>query len=176
MKYIFLFLGLLSLQFIAAQDMHISQIQQANILLNPALSACNNDVELASGYRHQWKGSKQGFESMIASAAMAFNRSKKPAQGYFALGAHFHQNRSGVHSFVQQSSHLALAYHLNLNAYSNLSTAVYLGHFGLGSDAQQGRWGSQHDGVAYNPQLASGEMEFQQFRSFWMQEQELCIH
>lgn len=144
----------------AAQDAHFSQPMAAPLWLNPALSGADGYMRGALSYRTQWNAVSDPFTTTAGSFDIALNQRPDPRKkkmGKPALGISFLTDRAG--DPVMRNTHVMLsgAYHVNLNKYSNLGVALSAGYRSQSLDAKTGKWGSQYNGMQYDPNLGHGE-------------------
>jgi len=85
------------------------------------------------------------------------NENKRGKKGIIAGGINFFKDKSGDLKVVTNNVNVNLAYHLILDRTSTLGVGIYTGFGQRSIDPNQGRWGSQYNGSAYDPSISSGE-------------------
>lgn len=148
-------LSLFSAQIVRSQDIHFSQFNETNLLLNPGSAGVGHDVNVVLNYRNQWQSMGQGYNTLAASGDMKLLKSKKTNLG---LGLSFFNDKAGDSKMGTTLGNLSLAGIIHLNKISVLSTGLMLGFSQRTVDANNLKFGSQYDGESYNPNLSSGEM------------------
>lgn len=140
-----------------AQDVHFSSMDYSPLTLNPALAGANYDLHANINYRTQWNSVAAPFQTIAASADMRLNSNKRAKSGHLAAGLSFFNDRAGEERISTNNINLSLAYHLMADQNNTVGLGLY-GGFGQRSfDPNGGMWGSQYDGMAYDPALSSGE-------------------
>ncbi len=139
------------------QDVHFSSMDYSPLTLNPALAGANYDLQANINYRTQWNSIAAPFQTIAASTDMRLNSNKRTKSGHLAAGISFFNDRAGEERIATNNVNLSLAYHLMADRNNTIGLGLY-GGFGQRSfDPNGGMWGSQYDGMAYDPALASGE-------------------
>lgn len=140
-----------------AQDVHFSSMDYSPLTLNPALAGANYDLQANINYRTQWNSVAAPFQTIAASADMRLNSNKRAKSGHLAAGLSFFNDLAGEERISTNNINLSLAYHLMADQNNTVGLGLY-GGFGQRSfDPNGGMWGSQYDGMAYDPALSSGE-------------------
>ena len=152
---IFLF-GLISFG-VQAQDLHFSQVDQVPMMLNPALTGSEGPIHASLNYRNQWKSVASPFQTMAAGFDARLQKARRNTSGFFALGLQIYNDQTGDLSIRTAQVSLNGAYHLTLNRNSTLGLGIYAGLGQRSIDGNNGRWGNQYNGLAYDPSIISGE-------------------
>lgn len=162
-KYRFGFVAMLTLIWALAadaQDAHFSQQMAAPLWINPAMSGADGYMRGAVSYRSQWNAVADPFTTMSGSFDIALNQQpdpRKPKKGKPGLGVSFMTDRAGDPMTRNTNVMLSGAYHVYLNKNSNLGAGLYVGYQTQSLDAKSGKWGSQYNGMQYDPNLPHGE-------------------
>ena len=141
-----------------AQDVHFSQYEYAPLQLNPGLAGANAVMQANINFRTQWASVGVPYQTIAASVEGRFNDKKRMKKGIFAGGLNFFNDQSGNLPLATTKINLFLAYHLILDRHNTLGLGVYSGYGQRTFDGSRGQWGSQYDGMAYNPNLPSNEV------------------
>jgi type IX secretion system PorP/SprF family membrane protein len=140
-----------------AQDIHFSQMAFSPLNLNPAMAGAHSPMQAIVNYRNQWRSVASPYSTINASFDARLNENKRYKKGYLAAGVNFFNDKSGDAKISTTTGLVNVAYHILLDGNSTLGASIY-GGFGQRSfDPTAGKWGSQYDGMAYNPLLSSGE-------------------
>lgn len=148
------------------QDAHFSQPMASPLWLNPAMCGADGFIGGSLGYRTQWNAVSDPFTTMAGSFDIALNQRpdpRGPKKGKPGLGIAFLSDRGGQPAIRNTAVLLTGAYHVKLNDKSNLGAGLYGGFQSMSLDPENGKWGSQYNGMQYDPQLPHGEsMQVQQ--------------
>ena len=139
------------------QDVHFSQMEYSPINLNPALSGANSALQGVVNYRSQWKSVAVPYKTIGASIDGRFNENKRGKNGIIAGGLSFFNDQSGDLQVNTTNIKLSAAYHLFLDRTSTLGLGIYGGWGQRSISPNDGRWGNQYDGMAFNDALPSNE-------------------
>lgn len=160
-KYCLVFVAMMIFAHTAcAQDAHFSQQMAAPLWINPAMSGADGYMRGALSYRTQWNAVSDPFTTMSGSFDIALNQQpdpRKPKKGKPGLGISFITDRAGSPMTRNTNVMLTGAYHVYLNKKSNLGAGLYAGYQTQSLDAKSGKWGSQYNGMQYDPNLPHGE-------------------
>lgn len=142
-----------------AQDIHFSNMEYSPMTLNPALAGANNDLQVISNYRTQWNAvpTAAPFNTIALSGDMRLNSKKTNKSGHLALGLNLFNDRAGVNRISTNNVGLSIAYHLLIGENSTVGLGLQSGFGQRTLDATDGMWGSQYNGLAYDPSLPNGE-------------------
>jgi type IX secretion system PorP/SprF family membrane protein len=140
-----------------AQDLHFSQVDQVPMMLNPALTGSEGPIHASLNYRNQWKSVASPFQTMAAGFDARLQKARRNTSGFFALGLQVYNDQTGDLSIRTAQVSLNGAYHLTLNRNSTLGLGIYAGLGQRSIDGNNGRWGNQYNGLAYDPSILNGE-------------------
>jgi type IX secretion system PorP/SprF family membrane protein len=138
------------------QDIHFSQFYMTPLKLNPALAGAEYDIRGFMNYRNQWKSVTTPFVTYMASYDMNFANQKNKT-GFWAAGISAFSDKAGDSRMVTNQMNLSGAYHVYLNNNSTLGLGVQAGFFQRSVDMTELQWGSQYNGLTYDPSLSTGE-------------------
>ena len=141
----------------SAQDVHFSHMEYSPLTLNPALAGANSPMQGIVNYRSQWNSVAVPYQTIAASFDARFNENKRDKKGIIAGGINFFNDQAGDLKVTTNNVNVNLAYHLILDRTSTLGLGIYTGFGQRTINPNEGRWGSQYDGSAYNPTILSGE-------------------
>ncbi|MEN9972634.1 MAG: hypothetical protein RIS20_981 [Bacteroidota bacterium] len=140
-----------------AQDLHFSQVDQIPQLVNPALTGSEAPIHAGLNYRNQWKSVASPFQTMAAGFDARLQKARRNTSGFFALGLQVYNDQTGDLSIRTSQVSFSGAYHLSLGRNSTLGLGIYAGFGQRSIDGNNGRWGNQYNGLAYDPSISSGE-------------------
>lgn len=156
-----LFVGIsLGTKLSMAQDIHFSQMGVAPLILNPALAGATGSLQANLNFRSQWRSVDAPFRTTHGSVDMRINDRKRNKKGHLAMGVSFYNDQTGDAKVTTNTGSLYTAYHVLLSKKSTLGAGLYTGVGQRSIDTRAGKWGSQYDGMAYNPNAISGEYFF----------------
>jgi len=158
MKYsIFILFLCLFHSFVWAQDYHTSNIQNISQLHNPAVIGLRNDMEAGVSYRTQWRSVGSPFTAIGASFYSTTDPDHRKQDGHLTLGLNAYReqmSRTGSATSVTMN----VAQHIALTKRSTLSLGMNFGVYARSINEENGMWESQHNGLFYDQNLASGEV------------------
>jgi type IX secretion system PorP/SprF family membrane protein len=94
---------------------------------------------------------------MAAGFDARLQKSKRRSDGFFALGLQVYNDQTGDLSIRTSQVSLSGAYHLSLGRNSTIGLGIYAGLGQRSIDGNNGRWGNQYNGLAYDPSILNGE-------------------
>jgi type IX secretion system PorP/SprF family membrane protein len=141
---------------VCGQDLHFSNIHSMTQQVFPEIAGLNNDLEASVYYRNQWKAMGAKYGAFGASYASTLQPKHKLNGSHLAGGINFYReqmNKDASHT----AARMTLVQHQLISRFSKLSLGLNIGFQSLSFDPANGQWGSQHDGIVYNPNFTSGE-------------------
>ncbi|MCB0476594.1 MAG: PorP/SprF family type IX secretion system membrane protein [Crocinitomicaceae bacterium] len=146
------------------QDIHYSQIYNSALNLNPALTGSfNGNLRVNLNWKDQWRTVGKSFQTY----AFSFDQNvlkTKVGKAYFAYGINFYQDIAGEVKLGTTRVLGSLAAYIWAGRRGRISLGLQAGWGRVGVDPTRMRWGTQYDGLQYNPFLPSGETN--QFNPF----------
>ncbi len=142
-----------------AQDAVFAQQELAPLLMNPALAGSEYMVRGSAAYRSQTFGAAIPFKTAYAGFDMLVSGSKDkttPA-GRLGIGVYFLNDRAGDPTLRTTQAMFSTAYNISLSNKSTLGAGFSLGFDQHRLDPASGKWGSQYNGIAFDPGKPSGE-------------------
>lgn len=142
-----------------AQDIHFSQMPYSPLTLNPGLAGANYDLSTSLNFRNQWNSVAEPFQTVAFSVDARLNAKNKrrDKKVHVAAGINFFNDKAGQAKVVTNNANFHLATHIILDYQHTLGLGIYGGWLQRTLDPNAGRWANQYDGMAYNPNYASGE-------------------
>ncbi|NDB36018.1 MAG: type IX secretion system membrane protein PorP/SprF [Flavobacteriia bacterium] len=159
-----LFFGtlLLVLDQVKAQDVHFSQTDFSPLTLNPALAGSSATFQGIAMYRSQYGSFATPYKTFVGSFDGRLSAGLKNTNGILGGGLCFFNDRMGDGFFSQTTVGLNASYSLKVSRFSRASVGLNSTFGQCAANPTAGQWGSQYDGTAYNPSMASGENFYQQ--------------
>lgn len=151
-----------------AQDVHFSQLNQSQLLLNPANTGFFDGYARAVlNYRTQWSSSGAPYQTIMA----AFDANvgiKKSRKAFIGMGGYIYQDKAGTGSLAYKTltANFIGNVIVNVGTYSKLSGAIGAG---IGqttiNNINNYAWGVQYTGTQFNTGLPNYE-SFNNSRNF----------
>lgn len=157
MKKIIMLLILLGIIAVAkSQDIHFSQYTMTPLLVNPAQAGAQYDLLAIMNYKNQWRSVADPYRTYNLSFEVSSNK-KKNYTGYSGYGINLYSDKAGDANMGTVQGNLNYAYHLYLTDRSTIGGGLYAAFGQRSVSFTNLQWGSQYDGMAYDPGLSSGE-------------------
>lgn len=151
-----------------AQDIHFSQFTETPLILNPALTAGKEDLRGILNYKNQWASVSSPYKTFGASFDFNFHQlgweRKKNLTGIFSrsvknsgLGLFFYKDQAGTSKWSTTQFGVTLSTAVKINSYNRFFFGLLGGYNQHSIDFSKLTWNSQYNGMAYDPNLATGE-------------------
>lgn len=148
-----------------SQDIHFSQTTRANFQINPAFTGCFvGDIKAEMNFKDQWQSIDKTFRTYASSFEYAIARnSHKTKTAEFAIGAHIFKDVAGDIELGNTTAGISLSSLIKVNRKTKLVLGLQANYTSSGINPNQLQWGSQYDGLNYDPSLNNNEgMEYRQ--------------
>lgn len=157
-KLVLIMIMIFSFQFKGrSQDIHFSQIYNAALHINPALTGnFDGNLRVNLNWKDQWRSVGKAFQTYGASFDQNVMKTRV-GKAYFAYGISFYQDIAGEVKLGTTRVMASLAAYLWAGKKGRISLGLQAGYGRVGVDPTAMRWGNQYDGLQYNPNLPSGE-------------------
>lgn len=162
-----MFAILLGVSFGYAQDVHFSQTDFSPLTLNPALAGANSSFQGITMYRGQYGSFASPYQTFSASMDGRLTAGLKNSNGILGAGLVFFNDRMGDGYFTQSNVGINFSYNLKVARFTRLALGLNSTFGQCATNPGAGQWGSQYDGTAFNPLLASGEAFYEQNFSYF---------
>lgn len=150
------------------QDVHFSNPNETPLLLNPALSAADNNTRSIINYRNQWNSVQSPFKTFNFSFEMKLDQKqwtkvKGKTEAYklslknLCAGLNIVQDKAGDSKMGLTQVNLSLASHIFLNQANRLSAGFFFGMAQRNIDYSNLQFQNQYNGYSYNASAPSGE-------------------
>lgn len=141
----------------SAQDIHFSQFQQAPLTYNPGmLGSFDGDLAVGLNWKDQWRGINKSFQTF--SFSFEHNILKNKIKNtYFTYGILAYRDIAGEVSYGTTNVLGNIGATIKVSENSKLTAGLQAGWGSKGLDANALRWGTQYDGLNYDPSISSGE-------------------
>lgn len=141
-----------------AQDAMFSDPATAPLGLNPALAGAVYDLQATLVQRTQRNPVGDPFRNLAAGLHGCVKQGKEQGTtsgGRFGAGIQFRSDRTTALNTTQVA--IDLAYHVPLTRNSSVGAGLQAGLLQHVLGDPEGQWGSQYDGLQYDPSIPSGE-------------------
>lgn len=139
------------------QDIHFSQFQQAPLTYNPGMTGSfEGDFSVGLNWKDQWRGIKKSFQTF----AFSFEHSvlkNKIKNVYFTYGLMAYRDVAGEVRFGTTNVLGNFSSTIKTSENSKITAGLQIGWGSKGLDASALRWGTQYDGINFDPTISSGE-------------------
>lgn len=156
MKFINVFVAVLFVVQVFAQDIHFSQMKFAPLNVNPGAAGLNGKYNAIVNYRTQWNSVADPFTTMGASFDMKFEEPRRN-KGFLAAGINFYHDIAADLRMTTSNVNLSVAYHLRINRSSTFGLGLQAGYGQRGIGSVDGLYASQHNGTDFDQNMISGE-------------------
>ncbi len=153
-----LFLGaLLGASGLFAQDIHFSQVINNPLLINPANAGGFEGYErIVLNYRNQWAAVGSTFNTMGFSFDMPLFQGRGD-KAYMGLGINFFSDKAGDGKFGLSQGNFTVSGIVPIDRSSRLAAGVQIGYGQRSADLSKLQWGSQFNGLEFDPTMPSFE-------------------
>ena len=141
------------------QDIHFSQLNRATYQINPGLTGTFlGNVKAEMNWKDQWQSVNNTFRTFGASAEYSFGKNGfKRKTVFYATGLHFFKDVSGDVDLGNTQVGMDFSVLVKTTRSSRLSLGVQGNSSRIGIDPSKMQWGSQYNGLNYDPALFNGE-------------------
>src|SRR5688572_18610788 len=119
----------------SSQDIHFSQFQETNALLNPSLAGVSGDLRVQLNYKDQWKSIDHSFQTSAFSfdtkiAGKNWEKMKHRSEIYtqsvknISMGVNFFRDKAGDGALGTTQANVFLASHVKTGEQSRLSLGL----------------------------------------------------
>lgn len=144
--------------FANGQDIHFSQFTRTQFLTNPAFSGTfNGNVRATMNWKDQWQSINKTFRTYASSAEISFGKGRARKPTFYAIGINAAKDVSGdieLGTTTIGTSFTSL-FRVSRNQRFCLGLQGAYGKAGINANAAQ--WGSQYNGLSFDPTLYDGE-------------------
>lgn len=148
-----------------AQDVHFSQLNQSQLLINPANAGFFDGYSrVVLNYRTQWTAGGAPYTTIMA----AFDANvgvKKSRKAFIGFGGYVYEDRAGDGSWKTFNADFIGNIIVNIGKSSKLSGAIGSGIGQTATNNNSYSWGVQYTGTQFNTNLPSNET-FNSSRNF----------
>lgn len=142
---------------LSAQDLHYSQFYNSTLNLNPALTGIfNGDHRFQASIRDQWRYVPVPWFTFSLEYDRKFYP-KSTDKYFFGAGLNLNHDRQGDSKLNLTTFNLSGSFNYLLNKNNILGFGLLLGYSTRGFNPDGLTWDKQWDGVAFDPNIESGE-------------------
>lgn len=150
----------------AGQDIHFSQTNRAEFQINPAFTgAFSGNLRATVNWKDQWQSINKTFRTYSSSVEYSFGKGRALNPTFFALGLYAYKDVAGDVQVGNTSVGMSFATLVKIDRNSRFIAGLQ-GNYGMtGLDVTKMQWGSQYNGINFDPTLANGEgTEYQGYK------------
>jgi type IX secretion system PorP/SprF family membrane protein len=150
------------------QDIHFSQTTRSLFQINPAFCGTfSGNIRAELNWKDQWQSINNTFRTYGASFQFSFGKGNPRMPVSFAVGAQAFQDVAGDVNIGNTTGGLTFNTLVKVDRNSRFSMGLQ-GNFGrTGIDPSKMQWGSQYNGLNFDPALTNGSgIEFQGFNYY----------
>lgn len=149
----------------SGQDIHFSQSSRADFQINPAFTgAFSGNLRATINWKDQWQSISKSFRTYSSAFEYSFGKGNARRPTFFGLGLFVYKDVAGDVEVGNTSFGLSFSTLIKINRNSRFIGALQ-GSYGMtGLNVANMQWGSQYNGINFDPSLVNGEgTEFQPY-------------
>lgn len=139
-----------------AQDIHFSQFQHTQPLLNPSASGLGLRFNSALIYRSQWSAITDPYQT--TAALVDFAMTNNLDKSYWGFGTYVYNDVAGEGKMGTLQANLNAAYHLKISELSFFSIGFTGGLLQKRANTSNLKWETQYVNYIYDPTFPNGEV------------------
>jgi type IX secretion system PorP/SprF family membrane protein len=153
---------------VSGQDIHFSQTTRSFFQINPAFTgAFSGNIRAEINWKDQWQSINNSFRTFGTSAQFSFGKGNPRMPVSFALGFQAFKDVAGDVEIGNTQAGLTFTTFVPVNRNSRISMGLQGNYGSTGLDPTKMQWGSQYNGLNFDPALTNGSgIEFQGFSYF----------
>jgi len=151
-----MFILMLTVITVKAQDIHFSQFTEVPAVLNPALAGVSYETRFTSNFKNQWSSVGKTYRTFGLTFEQTI-KYKKLSNNYFAVMGNIYRDEAGAAALKTLNPNFGLSWITKLNKRMKVSAGIQTGFIYKTLDASGFQWGEQYNGYTYDPTLPSGE-------------------
>jgi type IX secretion system PorP/SprF family membrane protein len=147
------------------QDIHFSQTTRALFQINPAFcGAFSGNIKAEMNWKDQWQSINNTFRTYGTSLQFSFGKGNPRVPVFFAIGAQAFRDVAGDVQVGNTTGGLTFSTLVKVDRNSRLSLGIQGNYGQTGLDPTKMQWGSQYNGLNFDPALTNGSgIDFQGF-------------
>lgn len=151
---------------VIAQDIHFSQNIRSDFQINPAFTgAFSGNIRATANWKDQWQSINKSFRTYATQIEISFGKGRAHRPTFFALGIHAFKDVAGDVEVGNTSAGLSFASFVKINRNSRFIGGIQGSYGMMGLNTANMQWGSQYNGISYDPTLFNGEgVDFQPYQ------------
>lgn len=150
-----------------AQDADLFFAGRAQLLLDPSRAGFGPGGRITLVHRDQWLQMPGAWRNDLLAAEWNLRNHRRPTDSWLGMGVVAGQDRQPDGALRLTSVGVAPAMHLRAGQRSFLSAGLEMRWTGASWGEADGAWGTQYDGMRYDPTRPSGE-HFNSGRAAWL--------
>lgn len=152
------------------QDIHFSQTTRSSFQINPGFTgAFSGNIRAEMNWKDQWQSINNTYRTFGASVQYSFGKGNPKVPLFYAVGLQAFKDVAGDVEIGNTTAGATFTTFVKLSRNARLSLGVQ-GNYGItGLDPSKMQWGSQYNGLNFDPTLTNGSgIDFQGFSYFDM--------
>ncbi|MEX1002582.1 MAG: PorP/SprF family type IX secretion system membrane protein [Crocinitomicaceae bacterium] len=153
---------------LSGQDIHFSQTTRSFFQINPAFTgAFSGNLRAELNWKDQWQSVNNSYRTFGTSLQYSFGKGNPRMPVFFAVGVQAFRDVAGDVQIGNTTGGLTFTTFVPVSRNGRISLGVQ-GNFGsTGLDPTKMQWGSQYNGLNFDPTLTNGSgIEFQGFNYY----------
>lgn len=157
-KRFLVFVFFTSWSFVNGQDTHFTQLENALVMINPALTGnFNGYAKATTHYRNQWLGSNSSFQTSYGMAEMNFGKKKRGLNSFVGIGTYFVNDIAGLSRLGTRTGGISASGNVPISRNQWFSGGMNISFNQRTIDLSNVTFLSQWDGSGLNSAVNSGE-------------------
>jgi type IX secretion system PorP/SprF family membrane protein len=140
-----------------AQDAHWSQSSSSLLVQNPAFTGSLNKFSLNANYRNQWNALNTSYNTYLLNGDIRLG-GDEPQNVSFSAGGIFYSDVAGDGSYHTTNSGVTFSCLVKGNEHLRFGAGIGYNIIQNSARLNEFSWGTQFNGINYDPSLSSGEM------------------
>jgi len=152
--------------FVYGQDIHFSQTTRSDFQVNPAFTGTfSGNLRATINWKDQWQSINKTFRTYSSSFEYSFGKGRAHKPTFFAVGLYAFKDVAGTVEVGNTNVGMSFATLIKINRNSRFVGGIQ-GSYGMtGLNVANMQWGSQYNGINFDPSLTNGEgTEFQPYK------------
>ena len=154
--------------FCQGQDIHFSQTTRSFFQINPGFTgAFGGNLRAEVNWKDQWQAINNSFRTFGTSMQYSFGKGNPRMPVFFAMGLNAFKDVAGDVEIGNTTGGVTFNTFVRLSRNAYISLGVQGNYAQTGLDPTKMQWGSQYNGLNFDPTLTNGSgIDFQGFNYF----------
>jgi type IX secretion system PorP/SprF family membrane protein len=148
------------------QDIHFSQITRTPFLINPAFTGTfAGNFQGTINWKDQWQSVQNTYRTYATSAEFSFGKGRALKPTFYGVGMHASRDVAGDIEVGNTNFGLSFSSLFKISRNQRLTFGLQSSIGSLGFNQSKMQWGSQYNGLNFDPTLLNGEgLEYASFQ------------